>query len=86
MESGAIASLSSGMVRNSPAPQGGQQLSDTADINLKNLSGYVNGRIKKIPRQKVSKNSVEVIPISHDLTLLTRKDTLRSEISKVNTM
>ena len=82
LESGAIASLSSGMVRNSPAPQGGQQLSDTADINLKNLSGYVNGRIKKIPRQKVSKNSEEVIPINHDLTLLTRKDTLRSEISK----
>ena len=57
--------------------------SKTADKNLKDLSGYINGRIKKLPSQKTCKSNGEPILVNHDITLLARKDgSLRAEINK----
>ena len=57
--------------------------SKTADKNLRDLSGYVNGRIKKLPSQETHKCNGEPILVNHDITLLSRKDgSLGAEINK----
>ena len=53
---------------------------EKANLNLKNLSGYVNDRLKAIPSQKGKKGgNQEVILINHDVTLLARKGCLISD-------
>ena len=57
--------------------------SKTAEKNLKDLSGYINGRIKKLPSQKKCKSKGEPILVNHDITLISRKEgSLGADINK----